>query len=72
MAYDKKLHILAGFLISLIIGYLFNPIIGLQLSLLAGIGKEIYDYCDHGGFDVFDMLATWCGGVVGYIAGVIL
>lgn len=72
MAKDKKLHILAGFLISLIIGYLFTPLIGLQLSVLAGICKEIRDYFDYGGFDIVDMLATWCGGALGYIAGVIL
>ena len=67
---DKIQHFLAGFIISTIIG-LFNSIFGLILAILAGIGKEIYDYLSNkyfnGKHDVswYDFIATSLGGIVG-------
>ena len=65
---DKKLHFGAGLLIAILAGLLFNGLYGLALAIVAGIGKEIYDYIDYGKPDVTDAIATWIGGVVGYIA----
>jgi hypothetical protein len=39
---DKIYHLVAGFIISLIFGFI-NPILGLALAIIAGVGKEIYD-----------------------------
>lgn len=64
--YDKKLHFGAGVLISCLFGWAFYPLIGLQLALVAGLMKEIRDWCVYRGFDIADMFATWLGGVVGY------
>ena len=62
--YDKKLHIGAGFVLAL--SSFFIGIYGLVLALLAGIFKEVFDYFDYGKPDVYDALATWCGGVIGF------
>lgn len=64
MAEDKKLHLLAGLGIAIIFGW-HNPLIGLATGFLAGIGKELYDEYDYGGFDKYDMFATWAGTVLG-------
>jgi hypothetical protein len=34
--------------------------------MVAGVAKEIKDYLDYGGPDVYDCLATWLGGGIGY------
>ena len=64
MGYDKKLHLLAGLGIAIIFGW-HNPLIGLATGFLAGIGKELYDEYDYGGFDKYDMFATWAGSLLG-------
>lgn len=64
MADDKKLHILCGCIIALLIG-LYNPVYGLSAGVVAGIAKEVYDYLDYGLFDTKDMLFTWAGAVIG-------
>lgn len=66
IAYDKKLHIACGFAIA-ISSYLIG-IWGLALAILAGIGKEVYDWWDYGKPDMYDMLATWAGGLCGFAA----
>ena len=68
---DKIQHFLAGFIISAIIG-LFNSIFGLILAILAGVGKEVYDYVSNRYYqgkhtvDLYDCLATVLGGLIGY------
>ena len=62
--YDKKLHIFIGFFISLT--SVFIGIWGLTLAILAGIGKEVYDYFDYGKPDILDFAATLLGGVIGW------
>ena len=64
---DKLYHFVAGLIISLVFSFVFNPLYGVILSIIAGILKEIYDYFDYGTFDIYDMLATWMGGIVGYL-----
>lgn len=41
---DKYLHLAAGAIISLIVGFLSGPIYGWLAAALAGAGKEGYDY----------------------------
>ena len=64
--YDKKLHFIAGFLIAFIFCFVFSPIDGIGLAIIAGIFKECYDDYSYGMFDIFDMLVTWLGGCVGF------
>ena len=63
MAYDKKLHLLAGLAIAIIFGW-HNPLIGLGAGIIAGVAKEIYDYLDYGLYDKQDMLYTWAGSLL--------
>ena len=72
MAYDKKLHFLAGLCITctaVLLCYLcygtVNLWLGLGCGMAAGVAKEVYDEYDYGGFDYVDMLATWLGAIVG-------
>lgn len=41
---DKLHHFIAGFVIALIVTFVFqNPMVGLFATLLGAVGKEIYD-----------------------------
>ena len=64
MAYDKKLHLLAGLVIAIIFGWQY-PLIGLGAGFIAGVAKEVYDYLDYGLYDKQDMLYTWAGSLMG-------
>ena len=72
MAYDKKLHFIAGLCISVAAMLLYfycygtvNVLFGVGGGMVAGVAKEVYDEYDYGGFDYVDMLATWLGAIVG-------
>ena len=62
---DKIYHLVAGFIISLIFG-LINPVLGLALAIIAGVGKEIYDKkIKKSVIDPLDVIATVVGGILG-------
>lgn len=75
LAFDKVLHLIAGFVISIIAGIfggflqtaigtspLFTVLIITALPLLAGYIKEARDAKQPGNrFDPYDMIATWIG-----------
>ena len=62
---DKVYHLVAGFIISLIFG-LINPVLGLALAIIAGVGKEIYDKkIKKSVIDPLDVIATVVGGILG-------
>ena len=72
MAYDKKLHFIAGVCITcvaVLLCYLCNGTtnlwLGIGCGMVAGVAKEIYDYLDYGLFDKQDMLYTWAGSILG-------
>ena len=68
IADDKKLHFIAGLIICIVVALIFkNPMYGLIASVIAGVAKEVYDYYDYGKIDFLDTLATWVGGIAGYI-----
>ena len=70
---DKAYHFIAGLIVCILVSLIFkNPMYGLIASVIAGIGKEIYDYYDYGKFDFADALATFVGGICGYIVGVLI
>ena len=62
---DKGLHMIAGLIISLVIGWMYVPMIGLAVAIVAGIAKELWDYMGHGTSDFGDALATTEGGLIG-------
>jgi len=65
---DKILHFIAGIVVCIIVALIFrNPLYGLIASVLAGIAKEAWDHYDYGKIDFLDCLATWIGGIAGYI-----
>ena len=62
---DKIYHLVAGFIISLIFG-LINPVLGLALAIIAGVGKEIYDKkIKKSVIDPLDVISTVVGGILG-------
>ncbi len=65
---DKGCHLIAGFTITLIIGFIayylgFNNhvVYGLVAGSLAGAAKEAYDEYTYDGADFFDFFATIVG-----------
>lgn len=72
MAYDKKLHFIAGLCISVVAMLLYfyyygtvNVLPGVGCGMVAGVAKEVKDEITYGGFDELDMLTTWLGATVG-------
>lgn len=72
MAYDKKLHFIAGLCISVAAMLLYfyysgtvNLRFGLGCGMVAGVAKEVKDEITYGGFDKYDMFATWAGSLLG-------
>lgn len=70
MAYDKKLHFIAGLCITciaIILCYcvcgIVNLWFGLFFGVLAGLLKEVKDEITYGCFDELDMYATWAGSL---------
>ena len=67
MQYDKKLHMIGGFLIEITGSLLHSVTFGLLVSIAAGLAKEIRDDMVYGGFDWLDFVATPGCGLVGCI-----
>lgn len=72
MAYDKKLHFIAGLcisVVSMLLCFYYNGTtnlwLGLGCGMVAGVAKEVYDYFDYGGPDIKDFLATAVGSILG-------
>ena len=67
MGYDKKLHFMAGFIITMFIA-LINPALGLLMGVIAGAGKEIiWDWkMGRGKPELLDFIATCIGSTVCY------
>ena len=65
---DIGCHMFVGFLISLIVGVLFNPYIGVVVGLVVGLTKELYDQYSYSGGDFYDFFATGIGAIIGFIA----
>ena len=65
---DKMKHFLAGLVITIAFGCLLGgPFCGFCFSLIAGLGKEIWDYFGHGVCELNDFIATAQGGAVGLV-----
>ena len=76
---DKGCHMVAGFVIALIVGLIayylgfeYPQSYSVTTAVVAGIAKEAFDYRSYGVFDGFDMFSTFVGGFFGGLAVVIL
>lgn len=69
MPRDKSLHLLAGLALSIAAGLFTCPAVGLAMSVVAGVMKElVWDRAWRRGTpEWLDMVATVAGGVVGYL-----
>lgn len=70
---DKQLHFAGGCFLSFVFSFV-SPGVGLLVAMAAGFFKEVYDkrHPDKHTADLMDMLATWFGGVVGFILFLVL
>jgi len=66
---DKKLHLLAGLALSLLMGLLCTPTRGLLAAVIVGALKEIsWDWwLGRGTPEFLDFVATVLGGVLGAV-----
>ena len=65
---DKLVHFLCGLVITLVVGLFTLPLIGFIVAVLAGVGKELYDWKKKKQkFNVLDLLMTVYGGAFGLI-----
>lgn len=64
---DKFAHFIYNFLIVVILGIIFSPVIGLVAALVASFSKETYDEFteDGSGWDWKDVLADAIGITAG-------
>lgn len=61
---DKANHALYGAVIAAV-GCLFSPLVGAVLCTTFAVGKEVYDRASgEGNPELWDALATMCGGVI--------
>jgi hypothetical protein len=67
IALDKQAHFWAGLAICLGVSLFFGPWVGLAVSVVAGIGKEVIDSLGYGTPDKWDGAATIFGSVLGVI-----
>ena len=70
---DKIYHFIAGFIISLIFGFI-NPVLGLGMAVLAGLLKDvIWDkFLKKGTFEVLDIFFTGVGGIIGMTVAILI
>ena len=70
---DKLKHMIAGFIIAMLTGWLTHDVlIGFSFALIAGVAKEIYDYFGHGTSELNDVIATAQGGAIGLVVLIII
>jgi len=70
---DKIYHLVAGFLIALIFGFI-NPVLGLALAIIAGLFKDVVwdKLLKKGTFEVLDIFFTGVGGVIGMAVAILI
>ena len=61
---DKANHFIYGFAIFIICNLFLNDWHSLSIVFIFGLGKEIYDEFDYGGFDIFDLFWTILPGII--------
>lgn len=71
---DKNVHLICGFLITLILGLIFNVIVGIVAGCVAGLAKETLDELRKNGtgFDKKDLYYTLAGVIIAAIIVILL
>lgn len=64
---DKTAHFWSGLALMLSASLFFGWGLGLCIAVVAGLAKEWYDSLGYGTPDIWDIVATLTGGVVGTI-----
>lgn len=72
---DRVKHFFWGAFISLFVsiaitivyGFMWGVCVGFFTGVLAGAGKEVYDFFDYGGADIYDFWATVLGSLFGIV-----
>jgi hypothetical protein len=67
IALDKQAHLLAGLAIMLSASLFFGWGIGLCIAVVAILAKEWFDSLRYGAPDVWDIVATLSGSILGAI-----
>jgi K+-transporting ATPase A subunit len=67
IAPDKVAHAWAGLAIMLTVSLFFGWGVGLCIAVVAGLAKEWYDSLGNGTPDIWDIVATLTGCLVGTI-----
>lgn len=62
---DKRKHLCAGFIISMVVGVLV-PWCGIVAAIIAGAIKEWWDSRGHGCVELLDFLCTTIGGIIAF------
>lgn len=62
---DKVLHFICNFIIVLILGFIFNVIVGISAAVVASLGKELYDEIKYKGWSWNDLIADLIGIILG-------
>ena len=68
MPKDKVIHLLCGFSIAVLIGFVFSIWAGLVASAVAAAAKELWDSRGHGCVELADACFTVAGGCFGCAA----
>ena len=63
---DKCLHVIAGVVIFAIVHFVSWQV-GVVAVLVIGIAKELFDYFTSGDASVWDVVATFAGGLLGLL-----
>lgn len=75
---DKKMHVLCGFISTLLIGLLFNVVTGVMIGCIVSLAKEMYDEVlyrqgdDIEGFNKSDLAYSILGVVIAAIILIII
>ena len=64
---DKQLHFFSGWALMLSVSLFFGWQVGLAVTVLAAVAKEVWDSMGHGTADLWDAAATVLGGLVGTV-----
>lgn len=69
IATDKFLHAIVSIGISFFLGLIFKSELAVILTMIIGIGKEIYDMKKENptGFDITDLAFDSLGCIIGYL-----
>ena len=65
---DKGNHLAYGLVLFIVLAFARDPLFALAIVVTVGIVKEVYDKATGTGTpEVWDAVATGCGGLAGYI-----